>query len=1034
MIAYFARHPTAANLLLLFICVLGLSSLPSLQRETFPRFASDLAEVRVVYPGASAEEVEEAVCQRIEDAVDSLSDISETRCEAREGVGRATLELREGGDRSRFLDDIKAEIDAIDSFPAEIELPMVRELNRTDRVISVAISGPMSPPDLRAYAEQVRASMQRHPGVPLVEVLGFSQRQLRIEVAATVMQRHGVALSDVANTIRRQGIDLPAGALEGGGRDQLIRFTDQRRTASELQELIVVGARSGAEVRLGDIATISDRFELDEEQMILNGERAALLQVVKTRDQDTLKVRDAVVAFVDQEQLRAPAGVHFALTEDRSSNVRDRLRLLTVNGLQGLLLVFLVMWLFFQGRFAFWVAMGLPVAFLGALFCMNLIGLTINMITMVALLIAIGLLMDDAIVISENIATHLRRGKGALAAAIDGTRQVAPGVIASFLTSVSVFLPLAFLSGHLGKVLQFIPMVLILVLAVSLIEAFLILPHHLEHSLRHHLHDDQARFRQRFDRVLERFRDYTLGRLVDLAIRHRYLFAGSVIALFIASLAMVAGGKLKFQSFPTIEGDIIEARLLMPQGTPLHRTQEVVGRIVDATDLLRQHYDPLQPAGSGLIRNLQVRYNANPDVSESGPHLATVTLDLITAEQRQGRLDDIIAMWREEVGVVADVVSLNFKEPVLGPGGVPLEIRLYGKDLESLKLASLELQEWFARYPGVTDLGDDLRPGKPELRLRLRPGAYALGIDATTVASQLRAAYFGTTITEIQIGAESWEIDLRLAANDRIDQSDLDRFRIVTASGDLVPITTVVTIEQARGYSRIQRINGIRTVTVQGDLDTRLANAREIIAHTRSTFLPGLEERYPGVRSGIEGQERETGKTMGSMVRGFAIGLIGIFILLSFQFRSYIEPVIVMSIIPLALIGVIWGHLLLGQPLSMPSIIGFTSLAGVVVNDSILLVEFIKLHLRDGVDAVEAACRASRERFRAVLLTSITTMAGLTPLLLERSLQAQVLIPLAISIVFGLLATTLLVLLMVPVLYNILDELGLTAAKRDSRK
>jgi multidrug efflux pump subunit AcrB len=1026
MIDFFVRHPTAANLLLVFLSLLGLTALPGLQRETFPDFAADQLQIKVVYPGASAEDVEEAICQRLEDAIDGINNVEEMRCLAREGIATAVVEMVEGGDLPRFMDDVKSEVEAIDSFPEQIEVPIIQELGRTDNVVAVAITGPMSSRDLRIYAEQIKQRMQRIPEVSQVQISGFSDQQLRIEVSAAALQEYGLSLSDVANAVSRQGIDLPAGGLETRDRDLLLRFTDLRRSPLELADLIVVSAESGAEIRLGEIASISDRFELDEEKTLFNGQRAAILQVIKTKQQDTLVVKEAVNRFIEELRPTLPQGVEFHLTQDRSSIVRDRLSLLLKNGAQGLVLVFLVMWLFFQGRFAFWVAMGLPVSFLGALFFMHLLGLTINMITMVALLIAIGLLMDDAIVIAENIASHLRQGKDAYRAAIDGTKQVAPGVIASFLTTLSVFGPLAFLSGNMGKVLQFIPMVLILVLAVSLVEAFLILPHHLAHSLVHHA-KRSSRFRRWFDERLQQFRDRALGPLIDVAIHQRYWFIGAVIALFLVSLGMLAGGKLKFQAFPDIEGDIIEARLLLPQGTPLWRTEDVVARITEALRRVDQAFSPRQPAGQRLVKNVQVRYNTNQDANENGPHVATVTADLITAEQRVGKLDDIINRWREEVGDIPDVLALNFKEPVIGPGGLALEVRLYGTRLDQLKQASQELQAWLARYQGVFDLTDDLRPGKPELRLRLREGALALGVDASLVANQLRAAFYGTTANEIQVDTQAYEIDVRLAPEGRSNLNALERFRILTSSGAQIPLSAIAMIEPARGYSRIQRVDGVRTVTVNGDLDNRLANAREIINHTQREFLPKLFEKYPGISAGIEGQSKDSEKTGTSMLRSFAIGLVGVFVLLSFQFRSYTEPAVVMVVIPLALIGVIWGHLLMGLPLSMPSMIGFTSLSGVVVNDSILLVEFLKLRVREGHAVVEAAKLASRERFRAVLLTSITTIAGLTPLLLEKSLQAQILVPLATSLIFGLLMTTLLVLLVVPALFSILSDFGRTS-------
>ncbi|MCU7835247.1 MAG: efflux RND transporter permease subunit [gamma proteobacterium symbiont of Taylorina sp.] len=1027
MIPFFTQHPTAANLLMLLLLVLGVTSLPSLKRETFPDFSPQNIEIRIIYPGASTEDVEEAICQRVEDAIDGINDVEEVSCVAREGISTTVVEMIEGGELSIFMDDIKSEVEAIDNFPEEVELPVIKELGRTDEVVSIAITGPMNTIDLKAYAEQIKTKMLRDPDIAQINVRGFSEHQLRIEIPKHILHRYALNMSDIANTIARQGVDLPSGSIETHDLDILLRFTDLRRTPDELSELKVISAASGAEIRLGDIAEITDRFELDEEKTLFNGQRAAILEVIKPKQQDTLVVVDAVKNFLHQERKIVTPGVQFNITNDRSSIVRDRLSMLVKNGAQGLILVFLTMWLFFQGRFAFWVAMGLPISFLGALFIMGLVGLSINMITMVALLIATGLLMDDAIVIAENIAAHLNKGKNALQAAIDGTKQVSPGVLSSFLTTIAVFAPLAFLSGDMGKVLQFIPMVLIIVLAVSLIEAFLILPHHLAHSLKHqNSHEKIGKFRQYFDNKLNAFRDQTLGSAIDLVIQQRYWFMGCVVALFLISLGMLVGGVLKFQAFPDIEGDTIEARLLLPQGTPLWRTEKIVTQITEALKVVDKEFTPLQEKigdkRQNILKNVQVKFNMNMDSGESGAHIATVIVDLLTAEKRHGNIDDIINLWRSSVGNIPDVIALNFKEPIRGPGGIPLEIRLYSDNIEELKLASIDLQNWLSRYEGVVDLSDNLRPGKPELRLRMREGTFALGIDAATISSQLRAAFWGTTANEIQVGPEAYEIDVRLAEADKNTLYVLDDFRITDKEGKQIPLATLVKIERARGFSRIERINGQRSVTIVGDVDTRIANAREVVNHTRKNFIPQLLQQYPGIKTGFEGQSKETAKTGASMIRGFSLGLLGIFILLSFQFRSYLEPLSVMFIIPLALIGVIWGHLLMGLNMTMPGVIGFASLSGIVVNDSILLVEFLKLRMKEGHNVLEAAKLASRSRFRAVLLTSVTTIAGLIPLLLEKSLQAQILIPLATSIIFGLLATTMLVLLVVPALFSILND------------
>ena len=1027
MIAYFARHRTAANLLMLLFLAFGLASLPTLQRETFPDFSAKEVQIQVPYPGASAEEVENALCLPLEEALEGLDDLHEMRCEAREGLATAVAEAGEGGDMARFLEDIKTEVEAIDSFPEETETLVIEPLGRLDRVVSIAVRGPMSDRDLKHYAEALKERLRRLPTISRVDILGFGDNRFRIQVSRETLLAYGLSIPELAEIIARQGLDLPAGSLETRDQEILLRFTDQRRDLQSLADLVVVGGTQGGEVRLGELATLSDRFEPEEERILFDGRRAAMLEIMKNKHQDVLEVMAAVRAFLEQERRQAPPGVELSLTRDTSSIVRDRLRMLVGNGLQGLVLVFLVMAVFFRLRFAFWVAMGLPVAFLGGLFFMALLGLSINMISLVALLIALGLLMDDAIVIAENIATRLRAGHNALAAAIAGTREVLPGVRSSFLTTVVVFGPLALLSGDMGQVLRVLPLVLILVLAVSLVEAFGILPHHLGHAMARQRPSRIAALRDRFEGGIDWVRERWVGRVVDAAVTGRYVFLGSLFALLLLSLAMPAAGFLKFRAFPDVEGDVLEARLLLPQGTPLERTQAAVARLEQALRQVDEEFAPLQPRGERLVRAVSVRYNFNQEAFESGPHVVTLTADLLGAERRGGTMDEYIARWRARTGPLADVIRLTFEEPLLGPAGRPIDIRLQGDDLDVLQTAALELQKWLDGYRGVQDLGDDLRPGKPELRLRLRDGATSLGLDAATIAYQLRGAFHQATAAEIQVGREAYEIEVQLRDSDRASLRDLYDFRVLAPGGHWVPVSAVAEIEETRGLARIQRIDGQRTVTVRGNLDDRLANAREIIRDTRARFLPAFQHRYPGLTVVLEGQSKESAATGGSMARAFGFGLLGIFVLLAFQFRSFLEPLAVMIAIPMALIGVIWGHLVMGLELSMPSLMGFVSLSGIVVNDSILLVEFLKLRVGEGLSVSEAACRASRERFRAVLLTSLTTIAGLLPLLAEKSLQAQVLIPLATSIVFGLLASTLLVLFAVPALFGLFADLGWTS-------
>jgi multidrug efflux pump subunit AcrB len=1024
MIAWFARHQTAANLLMAAIMLLGLVALPGLQRETLPELKSDKVEIRVIYRGATPEEVEDAICRRLEDALESIADLDELRCEAREGVGTATVVMREDAEMERFLDDVKSEVDAIDDFPEQTEPPVVEELNRTDAVISVAITGPEDPVALKAYAEDLKDRLMAQAEVAEATVAGFSDHHIRIEIPAWRMRKYGLSAADIASTVNRQSVSSPAGRLEGRNEDLLLRFDDQRKTAESFHDLVVISGSTGAAIRLGDIATIIDRFDRDEEKILFNGKRAALLNITKTRSQDILTVLASVTEFIDSERARVPRGVKLYLTQDRASIVQDRLDMLVRNGVQGLALVFLVLWLFFGTRYSFWVTMGLPVSFLGAFFVLPLMGITINMISMVGLLIGVGLLMDDAIVIAENIAARLDKGDTPAHAAIEGAREVLPGIMSSFATTLLVFGSLVFITGQVGQILRIMPMVLIIVISVSLLEAFWILPHHLNHSLAHAKKKTPSRFRQAFNDGFDRLRDDYFCPLLSRAVDYRYLTLGIIIMLLLVAIAIPAGGVLKFVGLPDIDGDVVEARILLPQGTPLARTEQVVTKLEQALLQVNEQFRPRQPDQQDLVRNISVIYGQNPDAFETGPHVARVVADLLSAEQRDAPLDEFRNAWRSATGELADVISIKYTEPAIGPGGRPIDLRLLGYDLDRLKAASTELQAWLNTFAGVQDLSDDLRPGKREYRLRLKPGAGMLGLDAKAVADQVRGAFQGVKVDEFPLGAETYEVNLRVATDDRIGPEDLENFTVMGVDGALVPLLVVAEVEEVRGWARIHRVDGQRAVTLQGDVDRKLANAQELLGLARKEYIPQLLERYPDLAFDIQGESKESAETGASIVRNVLLGLIGVYMLLALQFRGYLAPLTVMVVIPTALIGVVIGHLLLGLELTMPSIVGMASLFGVVVNDSILLVVFIRNGRKLGATVSTAAKQAGRARFRPIILTSITTVAGLTPLLLEKSLQAQILIPLAASLAFGLATATIAALFLVPAVYAILDDLG----------
>jgi len=1024
MIRFFAGHKTAANILMFALIAMGLAVLPNLKMETFPEIHSYEVQVSVAYPGAAPTDVEEGICIPLERATDGISFLDEKRCEAKDNVGVMTLKMLEEGNMTQFIEDVKSAVDGIDNFPVDIEEPVTKELGRTDQVVNIAISGDLPRPALKELAEDMRRRAQRVPGIPLVEVQGFSDRQLRVEIPMHILEQYGLSVPEIADRIKRQGIDLPAGIVEAKAQEVQLRFTDLRRTVDELGDLIVVGGTAGAEVLLKDIATITDTFENEENKVVFNGKPAAILQISKNKSDDSLEVLSEVKAFVAAEQQRLPAAVSIELTGDRASVVQERLDLLSKNGMQGIVLVALALFLFFSFRYTFWVAMGLPVSFLASFAVMLALGQSINMISMVALLVSIGILMDDAIVIAENIAAERAKGKAPLRSVIDGAGKVARGVLSSFATTVLIFSSLLMMKGDLGQVMKVLPMVLISVLTISLFEAFLILPNHLMHALEHDDADKKLGFQKKFEVIFEGWRQKVYG-LSQKVVSHRYAFVGGVLAFFMFSVSLLAGGVLKFQAFPDLDGDIVQARILMAPGSTLEQLEGVVSKTVGALEasntLLSEKED------DDLVQNVRITYSQHADAFETGPHLATIAVDLLSAEKRESTIAELTNDWRARVGKLPGVLSIQYKQPQIGPAGRAIHIRLQGDDLDELALAANDLKAWLYGYDGVVDILDDLRAGRPILQMKLKEGAYALGIDAQTIASQVRASYQGTIAKEIQRGDETYEIRVSLDEKSRGSLGDFDRLSILhPGTGAAVPLSSVATVEEERSYSRVHRVNNIRTVSVFADVVVDKINAGDVLADVGEKLMPQLALKYPGVTLALEGEAKNSKVTNQSMARGFMLGLFGVFLLLSLQFKSYLEPIVVMVAIPLAFIGVIWGHLIMGLSLTMPSMVGAVSLAGIVVNDSILLVEFTKMRAREGMHLHDAAAMASRDRFRAIFLTSFTTIAGMTPLLLETSMQAQILIPIAVSIAFGIATSTVLVLFFLPALFSIFEDLGFT--------
>ena len=1021
MIKYFIRHPTAANLMMCAFLLLGFMTMQKIKREAMPDHSTRTLQITASYPGATAEEIEEAVAAPIEEALSNVSNVKKIQTTARESSISIRVEMMDDANYQEFYNDIKTEIEAISSFPDELEKLIIKPYNHLDQVVSLAVFGDVEPTGLKAYCEQLKDKLSDVGNGIKIEISGFSQREFRIELSPSALHTYKLSVTAIADIIRNQNIDLPAGTLETGKQDIKLRFSDRRKNVNDLAGIRILSGSGGGELTLGDIAKITDRFDADENKVLFNGQRAGVLTISKSKSADSLVIYNKVMVILDKERAEAPSGVSFAITRNMASDIQDRLDMVYVNAFQGFILVFGALWLFLNFRLSVWVAMGLPVSFLGGLFVMHCFGISLNMVSTFALVIAIGLLMDDAIVIAENITVHLQRGEPPLDAAINGTSEVAGGVFSSFLTTVFVFAPLMFLSGEIGKILCVIPFTLIIVLTVSLFEAFYILPHHLASSFRHGF-PPPAPLRRKIDQGIDYIRFKLIRDWVGKIIPHRYLFLSSVLALFIFSLAMFPAGYLKFVVFPKTDGDTVVCKVMLPPGTPLTNSEEAAEKICEAAERMNKKLTPKQPGGKDLVKFISVNFSVNSDYNDSGAHLFTVYVDLLPGDKRRSSVSEVLNTWRQEAGTIPGVATIKYEDMMSRPGGKPLEIRLRGEKLLDLKTAATALQEKLASYSGVFDITDNLTSGKPELVMSLQPGAMKLGFTASGIAQQLRSSYQSEKADELQIGSDNYEFNVRMSHSLTDNLHNFDNFQLTTSDGQKVPLLSVVTIKEARGPSSISRYNGKRTVTVAADINESIANASAISDDLLKNFIPALQQDYPGVTCEFGGQREAGGETGNSMLQAFIIGIAGVFILLSLQFRKLLEPLMVMATIPLSIIGVVWGHILLGKSFDMQSLIGVISLAGIVVNDSILMIEFIKRDEAEGLTAYDAARNASCNRFRALILTSATTIAGLLPILMEKSLQAQMLIPLALSIVCGLAMATLLELFVIPTLYLIIQD------------
>lgn len=1037
ILAWFATNHVAANLLMLLIAAAGLLSVFDAKMEVFPEFSLDMIYITVPYRGASPDEVEEGVCVRVEEAIAGVDGIKRMTSTAAEGGGSTLVEVEEYADVTNVLDDIKAEVDAIVTFPQETEKPIISEIKTRHKVISIVVSGDVSEGTLKKLADQIREDLTAMENISQVSISGVRPYEISIEVPEEDLRRYNLSFDEISQAVRRSSLDIPGGSVKTSGGEILVRTKGQKYYGPEFEKIIVVTRNDGTQVRLGDIATVRDAFEDVDLYAQFDAERAAFISVSRIGKQDAVDIAETVKSYVEEKKAYLPEGVSLTLWEDDSKILKDRLDLLKKNGYLGLILVFLCLTLFLNIRLAFWTTMGIPISFLGAFYVLPFFDVTINMMSLFAFIMSLGIVVDDAIVVGENVFAYRQRGMDRTQAAIRGVREMAMPVTLAVLTTIIAFLPLAYTAGIMGKVLWALPIVVVSVLSISLVEALLILPAHLsggDPGRRGFIRRLTDRLNLWTEGALHRFVKGPFAGMVERAIQWRYVTLALGVAVFLATAGLIVGGYIKFVFFDAVETDNMIARLTMPQGTPVGQTRAIAARIEKgALDAIAE-FKPGHDAKSPLLKHISSTVGVQPSRErEHGPvrvdvgaaaqsHLAEINVELLGAEQRDVSSVTIKNRWRELVGDIPGVSSLTYMSEFVFAGN-PIEVELSHQSFDTLLAASEKLRSILRDYAGVSDIADDFEPGKAELKLKLKDTGRTLGLTLSDLARQVRQGFYGDEAQRIQRGRDDIRVMVRYPENERRSLADIENMRIRLPDGTEIPFETVAEVHYGRGYATIKRVDRRRVVGVSADVDEEVANAGEINAELNAVVLPRLAGEFPGLQFRFAGEQRERTESLGSLKTNFAIAMLAIYALLAVQFRSYSQPAIVMSAIPFGLVGATLGHLVMGFNLSILSLFGIVALAGVVVNDSLIMIDLINRERSEGIALVQVLRDCATRRFRPIMLTTLTTFLGLLPMLTEKSLQARFLIPMAISLAFGVVFATCITLFLVPSLYMVLEDI-----------
>ncbi|MBW2317958.1 MAG: efflux RND transporter permease subunit [Deltaproteobacteria bacterium] len=1031
ILAWFAGNHVAANLLMLFILLAGTVTGLSMKLEVFPEISLDRISISMSYPGASPAEVEESIVIRIEEKIAGLEGIKRIDSEAREGFGSVSIEVMTDWDLNELLDDVKAEVDRITTFPDEAEEPVVRQLTRRVQVINVAVYGDAPESTIKHLTENIKNDITNLPGITYAELFGIRQGEIHFEISEHTLRRHGLTMDKVAEAVRKTSLDLPAGSIETEGGEILIRTKGKRYYARDYADVPVITDPDGTVITLGQIADLNDGFEDVDLVTQFHGKPSGVVKVYRVANQNALEVTDTVKEYIKRIKPNLPHGINIDFYRDRSKILRSRIDLLLRNMAIGLFLVCILLGIFLNVRLAFWVTLGIPISFAAGLLILPKCDVSINMISLFAFITVLGIVVDDAIVVGENIFRKQNEGTKGLDGAVEGAMEVGRPVIFAVLTTVAAFCPLLMASGTMGKVMRNIPIVVIVVLLGSLVESLLILPAHLARAKYRTTYNGKGpRKEKRMSLWLKQIINGPYRRLVDFCVRWRYATLATGIAMLLIVIGVWKGGFIKFTLFPEVEGDLLICSLTMPTGTPFERTRNIAGRLERSAKKVLKRIDKDRPEDALPLFQHSItsigHHGGGHGPMAAGPqegsHLAQIKIELLEGEQRDVSAKELIRLWREEVGVIPDVEAITFQSALFTVGN-PVEVHMSLKDHDQLVRVADELKEKLKGYSGVFDVTDSFLPGKMEMQLKLKPTARSLGLKLEDLARQVRHAFYGAEALRLQRDEDEVKVMILYPKSERNTLDSIEQMRIRTADGYEVPFKEVANVNMERGYTSIIRAQRQRVIKVMADVDTAIANANEVRMDLRMRVLPQLEKRYPGLRYSIEGAGKEQKESMDDVVKGFIVALFAIYALLAIPFRSFTQPIIIMVAIPFGLIGAITGHLIMGHDLSLLSMFGIVGLAGVVINDSLILVDTTNRIRRQGKTAHDSIITAGGMRFRAIILTSLTTFAGLTPMLLEKSLQAQFLIPMAISLGFGVLFGTVITLLLIPAIYMILEDM-----------